>query len=105
MISVQYVGAKTLGKPSRSGYGFLGRNRKSSFYKEEAKVGKITKQPKGERSMIKRLALICCILFLPTIAAAQATTNYGDFWAGGQVSLIHISEPTRLRRISYAVFC
>ena len=24
---------------------------------------------------------------------------------GGDLSLIHISEPTRLRRISYAVFC
>jgi opacity protein-like surface antigen len=36
--------------------------------------------------MIKRLALlICCILLVPTIAAAQGTTNYGDFWVGGQV--------------------
>ena len=36
--------------------------------------------------MIKRLALlICCILLLPTIAAAQGDTNYGDFWVGGQV--------------------
>lgn len=36
--------------------------------------------------MIKRLALICCILLLPTIAAGQAPdTNYGDFWVGGQV--------------------
>ena len=34
--------------------------------------------------MIKRLALLCCILLLPTIAAAQGTTNYGDFWVGGQ---------------------
>ena len=42
---------------ARSGYGFLGRNRQSSFYKEEVKVGKITKQPKGERTMIKRLAI------------------------------------------------
>jgi opacity protein-like surface antigen len=58
---------------------------KGSFYKEEVKVGKITKQPKGERIMIKRLVLLCCILFLPTIAAAQGTTNYGDFWAGGQL--------------------
>lgn len=34
--------------------------------------------------MIKRLALlICCILLLPTIAAAQeGSTNYGDFWVG-----------------------
>ncbi len=37
--------------------------------------------------MIKRLALlICCILLLPTIAAASdGGTNYGDFWLGGQV--------------------
>ena len=36
--------------------------------------------------MIKRLALlICCILLLPTIAAAQEDTNYGDWWVGGQV--------------------
>ncbi len=32
--------------------------------------------------MMKRLALLCCILLLPTIAAAQADTNYGDWWAG-----------------------
>ena len=35
--------------------------------------------------MIKRLALICCILLLPTIAVAEGTTNYGDFWVGGQI--------------------
>ncbi len=38
--------------------------------------------------MMKRLALLCCILLLPTIAAAasvEGTTNYGDFWLGGQV--------------------
>ena len=34
--------------------------------------------------MFKRLALLCCILLLPTIAAAEGTTNYGDFWLGGQ---------------------
>jgi opacity protein-like surface antigen len=51
--------------------------------------GKVTKQAKGERSMIKRLALlICCILLLPTIAASadmEGTTNYGDWWVSGQV--------------------
>jgi opacity protein-like surface antigen len=35
--------------------------------------------------MIKKLALICCILLLPTIAAAQGDLNHGDFWIGGQV--------------------
>src|SRR5660397_142625 len=28
-----------------------------------------------------------------------------SFYAASNLSLIHISEPTRLRRISYAVFC
>src|SRR5660398_308485 len=28
-----------------------------------------------------------------------------SYRSGGSLSLIHISEPTRLRRISYAVFC
>jgi opacity protein-like surface antigen len=77
---------------ARSGYGFLGRNRQSIFYKEAEKVGKITKQPKGERIMIKRLALLCCILLLPTIAAAQGTTNYGDFWVGGQIGGVFTPE-------------
>jgi opacity protein-like surface antigen len=35
--------------------------------------------------MIKRLALLCCILLLPTIAAAEGNTNYGDWWVGGQI--------------------
>lgn len=35
--------------------------------------------------MIKRLVVLCCILLLPTIAAAQGNVNYGDFWVGGQV--------------------
>ena len=39
--------------------------------------------------MIKRLALLCCILLVPTIAAAASPaatedTNYGDWWIGGQ---------------------
>ena len=42
--------------------------------------------------MIKCLALLCCILLLPTIAAAQETTNYGDFWVGGQVGAIFTPE-------------
>ena len=38
--------------------------------------------------MIKRLALLCCILLLPTIAASSdgaGNTNYGQVWVGGQV--------------------
>ena len=41
--------------------------------------------------MVKRLALLCCILLLPAIAAAAATegtTNYGDFWVGGQLGVV-----------------
>ena len=37
--------------------------------------------------MIKRLVVICCILLLPTIAAAEAT-NPGDFWVGGQLGVV-----------------
>jgi opacity protein-like surface antigen len=45
--------------------------------------------------MIKRLALLCCILLLPTIAAAQSQvgdTNYGDWWVGGQVGALFSTE-------------
>ena len=38
--------------------------------------------------MIKRLVVICCILLVPTIAAAQVTTNPGDFWVGGQLGVV-----------------
>jgi opacity protein-like surface antigen len=58
-------------------------------------MGEITKQPKGERSMIKRLVVICCILLVPTIAvsaSSEGTTNYGDFWVGGQVGALFTTE-------------
>ena len=45
--------------------------------------------------MIKRLVLICCILLVPTIAAAQSTRNYGDFWVGGQVGGLLTPETQR----------
>jgi opacity protein-like surface antigen len=38
--------------------------------------------------MIKRLVVICCILLVPAIAVSagpEGTTNYGDFWVGGQI--------------------
>jgi opacity protein-like surface antigen len=38
--------------------------------------------------MIKRLALICCILLLPAIAAAASpdgNVNRGEWWVGGQI--------------------
>jgi opacity protein-like surface antigen len=41
--------------------------------------------------MIKRLVVICCILLVPTIAVSatpDATTNYGDFWVGGQLGVV-----------------
>ena len=81
-------GSQNPGKAmARSGYGIGGRNRQSSFYNEEVKVGKITKQPKGERSMIKRLVVLCCILLVPAIAAAASPdgTHYGEWWVGGQL--------------------
>jgi opacity protein-like surface antigen len=45
--------------------------------------------------MIKRLALLCCILLLPTIAAAssqEGTTNYGEVWVGGQLGVLFTTE-------------
>src|SRR5450756_64529 len=42
-------------------------------------------------------------------ASEHLQLNEGTLWAGGpydpNLSLIHISEPTRLGMISYAVFC
>ena len=38
--------------------------------------------------MFKRLVVLCCILLLPTMAAAEGTTNYGDFWVGGQLGAV-----------------
>ena len=41
--------------------------------------------------MIKRLALLCCILLLPTIAAAAtqaADVNHGEWWVGGQLGAV-----------------
>src|SRR5450756_196457 len=35
----------------------------------------------------------------------RARESYGDLLMGQNLSLIHISEPTRLGMISYAVFC
>lgn len=38
--------------------------------------------------MIKRLALLCCIVLLPTIAASatqEGTRNLGEWWVGGQL--------------------
>jgi opacity protein-like surface antigen len=36
--------------------------------------------------------LLCCILLLPTIAAAQGDRNYGDWWVGGQVGAMWTTE-------------
>ncbi len=61
----------------------LGRNRQGIFLGR--KVGENNQTPKGGRTMKKRLALLCCILLLPTIAAAAyqpGQTNYGEWWAG-----------------------
>lgn len=45
--------------------------------------------------MFKRLVVICCILLVPTIAAAQTpagTTNYGEFWVGGQGGMLFAAD-------------
>ena len=39
------------------------------------------------------------------LVVALSSHNIGNLTADYDLSLIHISEPTRLRRISYAVFC
>lgn len=39
--------------------------------------------------MIKRLALLCCILLVPTIAASQeGNVHYGEWWVGGQLGVV-----------------
>ena len=40
-----------------------------------------------------------------TLITETDSDRYLDQAARQRLSLIHISEPTRLRRISYAVFC
>jgi opacity protein-like surface antigen len=42
--------------------------------------------------MFKRLMVLCCILLLPTIAAAEENMNYGEFWVGGQVGALFTTE-------------
>jgi opacity protein-like surface antigen len=43
--------------------------------------------------MIKRLALLCCFLLVPTIAAAQSPeVNRGDLWVGAQVGALFTTE-------------
>jgi opacity protein-like surface antigen len=47
--------------------------------------------------MMKRLALICCILLLPTFAAASTpdgNTHYGEFWVGGQLGAVFTLDPS-----------
>src|SRR5660397_15413 len=55
----------------------------------------------GKTLLAQTLARILNVPF--AIADATALTEAG--YVGEDLSLIHISEPTRLRRISYAVFC
>jgi opacity protein-like surface antigen len=45
--------------------------------------------------MIKRSALLCCILVLLTVAAAQSQVgdrNYGDWWVGGQGGAVFATD-------------
>src|SRR5660398_288134 len=54
-------------------------------------------------SLISRPAVINATRILHRFSAAWITVR--TIGAATFLSLIHISEPTRLRRISYAVFC
>ena len=39
--------------------------------------------------MVKRLALLCCILLVPTIAAGQESNiHYGEWWIGAQLGAV-----------------
>ena len=86
MISVQYVEAKTLGKPLRDQVMDFGEEIAKHLLGR--KGGENNQTTERRRAMIKRLVVLCCILLLPTIAAAEGTTNYGDFWVGGQVGAV-----------------
>jgi len=83
MIPVQNVGAQNLGKPMR--------DQVMDFGDEIAKRllcgkgGEINPTTERRKTMFKRLVVLCCILLLPTMALAEGTTNYGDFWVGGQI--------------------
>jgi opacity protein-like surface antigen len=54
----------------------------------EGKGGEINPTTERRRPMFKRLVVLCCILLLPTMAAAEGTVNYGDFWVGGQLGAV-----------------
>ena len=57
-----------------------------------------------KRKWVALAALMLAFMMLCTTALARGGGNGGG--GGGQhLSLIHISEPTRLLSISYAVFC
>jgi opacity protein-like surface antigen len=52
------------------------------------KGGEINPTTERRKTMFKRLVVLCCILLLPTMAAAEGTVNYGDFWVGGQLGAV-----------------
>ncbi len=63
--------------------------------------------------MVKRsirtecISLIFCILVGTVIGAITGPTDLAEDWPTSEMSTVslHISEPTRIRRNSYAVFC
>ena len=69
----------------------------------------------GRRMLGKQLYGITCPLLTKSDGAKMGKTESGAIYLSPErtspyefyqyLSLIHISEPTRLRRISYAVFC
>src|SRR5660398_77216 len=64
-----------------------------------------TQDTAQDTSAVTRGDLVETMSWSGELAYANATTLEYQGGQGDTLSLIHISEPTRLRRISYAVFC
>src|SRR5678815_5877064 len=72
----------------------LGGIRHDDPPKYDVVVDRISHEVPFYRATLKRMALEGTIV-----------TNNPFWWSADDLSLIHISEPTRLLSISYAVFC
>src|SRR5665648_1196414 len=55
--------------------------------------------------LLRPFAIGLCIMFFPTFVLGTINAVMSPVVTGTHLSLIHISEPTRLGMISYAVFC
>src|SRR5660397_191848 len=81
------------------------------FFLKESQLQALTN---GEDHCVARdIPAFACELWVPVTLLIEAAGHFLQSYPGdtpllrqnGVLSLIHISEPTRLRRISYAVFC